>query len=88
MSAGIPLCDLQAQMRSLEPKLSEAAVRVLQSVQVIGGPEVSRLEAEVAHYCGAGYGVACSSGSDALLLALTALDIRTGDEVIWTHRTP
>jgi dTDP-4-amino-4,6-dideoxygalactose transaminase len=69
-------------MRALEPKLSEAAVRVLQSGQVIGGPEVSRFEAEVAQYCGAGYGVACSSGSDALLLALTALGIGAGDEVI------
>src|SRR4051794_3932968 len=81
-TTGVPLCDLQAQMRALEPKLSEAAVRVLQSGQVIGGPEVSRFEAEVAQYCGAGYGIACSSGSDALLLALTALGIGAGDEVI------
>ena len=81
-TTGVPLCDLQAQLRSLEPKLSEAAVRVIQSGQVIGGPEVSGLEAEVAKYCGAGYGVACSSGSDALLLALTALEIGPGDEVI------
>lgn len=81
-NTGVPLCDLQAQMKALEPKLSEAAVRVLQSGQVIGGPEVSGLEAEVANYCGAGYGVACSSGSDALLLALAALGIGPGDEVI------
>jgi dTDP-4-amino-4,6-dideoxygalactose transaminase len=81
-NTGVPLCDLQAQLHALEPKLSEAAVRVLQSGQVIGGPEVSRLESEVAHYCGAGSGVACSSGSDALLLALTALNIGPGDEVI------
>jgi dTDP-4-amino-4,6-dideoxygalactose transaminase len=81
-STGVPLCDLQIQLKALEPKLSEAAVRVLQSGQVIGGPEVSGLEAEVAQYCGAGHGVACSSGSDALLLALAALDIGQGDEVI------
>lgn len=81
-TTAVPLCDLQAQLKALEPKLSEAAVRVLQSGQVIGGPEVSGLEEEVARYCGAGYGVACSSGSDALLLALAALDIGPGDEVI------
>lgn len=81
-AAGVPLCDLQAQFQKLEPQLFEAATRVLRSGQVIGGPEVSGFEAEVASYCGAKHGVACSSGSDALLLALTALDIGAGDEVI------
>ncbi len=78
----IPLCDLQSQFRSLEPQLQDAVMRVLRSGQVIQGPEVTQLEQEVARYCGAGYGVGCSSGSDALLLALHALDIGPGDEVI------
>src|SRR5690349_13010596 len=69
-SSGVPLCDLSAQLKQLEPQLSEALLRVLHSGQVINGPEVSGLEAEVAQYCGAGYGIGCSSGSDALLLAL------------------
>lgn len=79
---GVPLCDLAPQFRDLGDQFLEAALRVLKSGQVIGGPEVSGLEEEVARYCGAAHGIGCSSGSDALLLALAALDVGPGDEVI------
>jgi dTDP-4-amino-4,6-dideoxygalactose transaminase len=79
---GIPLCDLHGQFHELEGALQEAIHRVLKSGQVINGPEVAGLEQEVANYCGAGYGVGCASGTDALLLALHALGVGPGDEVI------
>jgi dTDP-4-amino-4,6-dideoxygalactose transaminase len=79
---GVPLCDIQAQYRALETDLQDAVSRVLKSGQVIMGPEVAGLEEETARYCGAGYGIGCSSGSDALLLALTALGVGPKDEVI------
>src|SRR5947199_5207054 len=80
--AAVPLCDLQAQYRRLEPRIVAAVSRVLASGQVILGPEVSALEEEVAAYCGTAHAVGCASGSDALLLALCALGVGPGDEVI------
>lgn len=80
--AGVPLCDLQAQYREMGHDLVEAVRRVLASGQVILGQEVAGLEAEVADYCGSAHAVGCSSGTDALLLALQALDIGPGDEVL------
>ncbi len=82
MNSAIPLCDVQSQFRELKDQIQEAITRVLTSGQVILGPEVAALEAEVARYCGAAFGVGCSSGSDALSLALEALGVGPGDEVI------
>ena len=81
-TAGVPLCDLQTQYRELRPQIETAVQRVLESGQVILGPEVAALEDEVANYCGVSHGVGCGSGTDALLLALQGLGIGPGDEVI------
>jgi dTDP-4-amino-4,6-dideoxygalactose transaminase len=76
------LCDIQAQYRSLKPQIDAAVERVLTSGQAILGPEVAAFEKETAAYCGAPFAVGCGSGTDALVLALHALGIGPGDEVI------
>jgi dTDP-4-amino-4,6-dideoxygalactose transaminase len=78
----VPLCDINAQYQFLKPQIDAAVLRVLGSGQAILGPEVAAFEKEAAQYCGAKYAVGCSSGTDALVLALHALGIGPGDEVI------
>ena len=81
-NAPVPLCDILGQYRALETDINAAVIRVLASGQAILGPEVLAFEKEYAAYCGAEYALGCGSGTDALLLALHALDIGPGDEVI------
>lgn len=78
----VPLFDAKIQNKALQIHLEDAFRRVLLSGQAIGGPEVEALEREIASYCGAARAVACASGSDALMLAMAAMDIGPGDEVI------
>src|SRR5262245_719840 len=78
----VPLCDVQASYNALRSSIEEAMRRVVASGQVILGPEVAALEREVAEECDVGHAVGCSSGSDALLLAIIGLGIGPGDEVI------
>lgn len=78
----IPLLDLAAQNGPLSEKLREAFERVLASQAFILGPEVEAFEQEVARYVGVEHALGVSSGTDALLLALMALGIGPGDEVM------
>jgi dTDP-4-amino-4,6-dideoxygalactose transaminase len=83
----VPLLDLKQQHAALRDELRAAVERVLDSQQFILGEDVRLLEAELARYTGARHAVGCGSGSDALLLALLALDIKEGDEVLTTPFT-
>lgn len=80
----VPLLDLKEQNERLRPEIEAALGRVLDTNGFILGGEVAELEKELADYCGTKYAIACASGSDAILLALMALDIGSGDEVITT----
>jgi dTDP-4-amino-4,6-dideoxygalactose transaminase len=80
----VPLLDLEAHHRPLSKEIEEAIHCVLQSQVFILGPEVERLERRIADYCGTRFAIGMSSGTDALLVALMALDVRPGDEVITT----
>lgn len=77
-----PFLDLKAQFNPLRDKIAAAITRVLESQVFILGPEVENFETGVAQFIGAKYAVGCASGSDALLLAMMALGIGPGDEVI------
>src|SRR5712671_6738896 len=80
--AGVPLLDLHAQYTPLRAEILAAIERVCDSQRFIMGPEITALEGEMAAMLGVGHAVAVSSGTDALLLALMALGIKAGDEVV------
>lgn len=80
----VPLLDLKEQNDLLRPEIEAALARVLDTNGFILGNEVAALEKELAAYCDVEHAIACASGSDAVLLALMALDVGPGDEVITT----
>src|SRR5579885_1186476 len=83
----MPFVDLRAQFAEIRAEVMAAIAAVMERQQFIIGPEVERFEQEVAAYVSVGAAIGCASGSDALLLALMALGIGPGDEVITTPFT-
>lgn len=81
---GVPLLDLKAHHEPLQREIMVALEQVFKSQAFILGSEVGRLEERIAAYCQSQYGVGVTSGTDALLIALMALGIGPGDEVITT----
>lgn len=78
----VPMLDLNAQYLPVEAKVIEAITRVVRSKQFVMGPQVAELEQALSEYCKVPHTIGVSSGTDALVLALMALGIGAGDEVI------
>ncbi|MGD8305548.1 MAG: DegT/DnrJ/EryC1/StrS family aminotransferase [Ignavibacteria bacterium] len=78
----VPLLDLKAQYQSIKKDLDEAILSVVESQYFILGPEVQKMEENFNTFLNANYSIGVSSGTDALLLALMAIDLKPGDEVI------
>ena len=82
--SAVPLLDLKAQYAAIKPRIEVKMAEIFASQYFILGPQVSELEEKIAVYSQSRYGIGVSSGTDALLIALMAIDIQPGDEVITT----
>lgn len=78
----VPLLDLKAQYKTIKKEIDEALIGVAESQGCILGPEVEKLEKDLCSYLDSRYAIGVSSGTDALLIALMAIDIKPDDEVI------
>ena len=79
--SGVPFVDLKAQYARLKPQIAEAIQEVLDDGRYVLGPAVTRLESELAEYCGVRHAISCSSGTDAIFMPLLAYQIGKGDAV-------
>jgi dTDP-4-amino-4,6-dideoxygalactose transaminase len=84
VTVNVPLLDLKAQLKTIEKDVKDAVNDVINSTRYIMGPKVVELEEQIAEYTGAKYATGVSSGTDALLISLMALDVGPGDIVITT----
>ncbi len=83
----IKFVDLESQYLAYKQEIDSEVMAVLESIKYIGGPQLSLLEKELQDFCGAKHAIGCSSGTDALLLALMAAKVQPGDEVITSSFT-
>ncbi|MDH4033204.1 MAG: DegT/DnrJ/EryC1/StrS family aminotransferase, partial [candidate division Zixibacteria bacterium] len=83
----IKYLDLQANYQSIKPEIDEAIRKVLDSSAYVLGPAVQEFESAYADYCGTKFAIGCNSGTTALTLALRALEVGPGDEVITAANT-
>jgi dTDP-4-amino-4,6-dideoxygalactose transaminase len=83
----IPFVDLKAQYQTIKPEVDAAIAEIVESCWFVGGPAVKQFEESFAGYCGAARGVGASSGTSAIHLALVALGVGPGDEVITACNT-
>ncbi len=81
------MVDLRAQYEKLRPEIDEAVSTVINSASFIRGPQVRQFEDELKAYLGAQHVISCANGTDALQIAMMALDFKPGDEVITTNFT-
>ena len=83
----IPMVDLKAQYARIRAEIDEAMARVVASAQFISGEECAAFEREFAEYCGVGHACGVGNGTDALTVALWALGVKDGDEVVTVSNT-
>ncbi|WP_036199743.1 DegT/DnrJ/EryC1/StrS family aminotransferase, partial [Meiothermus ruber] len=83
----VPILDLKREYLELKSEVDAALARVLASGAFVGGAEVAALEEELAAYLGVPHVISCGSGTDALVIALRAMGLGPGDEVITTPFT-
>ncbi len=83
----VPLLDLKAQYNTIRDEIEPVVKDVFESQYFILGPKVEEFEDKIAAYCNTAHAIGCASGTDALVLALMAIDVRPGDEIITTPYT-